>query len=51
MPKEIDDELNRDGRGPRAADMAAASDTTLNAAREALRRYRRAACPSSTPPG
>ena len=36
---------DRDGRGPRAGDMATACDTTLNAAREALRRYRRGRVP------
>ena len=40
-----DHQHDRDGRGPRAADMAAACDTTLNAAREALRRYRRGRVP------
>jgi len=41
----LEHQSDRDGRGPRAGDMAAACGTTLNAAREALRRYRRGRVP------
>jgi len=42
----LEHQTDRDGREPRAAHMAAACGTTLNAAREALRRYRRGRVPS-----
>jgi integrase len=41
----LEHQTDRDGRGPRSVDMATACGTTLNAAREAVRRYRRGRVP------
>jgi len=41
----LEHQSERDGRGPRSAEIAAACGTNLNAAREAVRRYRRGRIP------
>lgn len=41
----LEHQTDREGRGPRSADMAEDCRTTLNAAREAVRRYRRGRIP------